>query len=131
MSIREDVLAEWLETLDKAPLECDGLSRSLSTLLQRDGVEHMVFTGALVVAGVGKIAPHWWVMLPDGRICDIRARMWLGPDERVPHGIFSPAEGLIYHVEHEREPHRIRMSPFIFQMLTKMDMADFSPVLEP
>lgn len=131
MTIREDVLAGWLESLDNAPLECDGLSRSLSTLLQRDGVEHRVCTGALVVAGVGKIEPHWWIALLDGRVCDIRARMWLGKDARVPHGIFTPSEGLTYHLAHERELHRIRMSPFIFQMLTKMSMAEFAPVSEP
>ena len=56
----EQFAARSLQSLDGLALECDGLSRSLSMLLQRDDIEHTVCVGELVVDGVGRIALHWW-----------------------------------------------------------------------
>jgi hypothetical protein len=83
-------LAYWLELLDKMPLECDGLARVTSSLLHREGVPHTVHVGSLTVGEEAKIPWHAWITLEDGRIIDLRARMWLPEQEGVPHGLFTP-----------------------------------------
>lgn len=60
----------------RVKLECDGLTRVISTLMQRDGIHHQVCVGTLTISNVGMIPIHWWIVLSDGRICDYRARMW-------------------------------------------------------
>lgn len=79
--------SRWLAALDALRLECDGMTRVISSLLQRDGVAHAAMVGRLDVDQVGSIALHHWIELPDGRRIDLRARMWLGNDARVPHGV--------------------------------------------
>jgi hypothetical protein len=83
-------LSAWLHDLDALPLECDGIARTASKLLEREGVEHTVHIGKVVIEGVGTICPHFWIELPDGRLLDLRARMWLREHETVPHGVFVP-----------------------------------------
>ncbi|WP_306555202.1 hypothetical protein [Acidovorax sp.] len=107
--------AESLRLLDPLPLECDGLARALSMLLARDGIEHQVHIGALSVAGVGRIPHHWWIELEGGEICDARARMWLGADERVPHGVFEAQAWQGYASKRAMRP---TLSPVLFGILT-------------
>lgn len=89
-------LEAWLRPMDAAPLECDGLSRAIGALLDREGVPYTMHMGSMAVEGVGKIGMHFWIDLGDGWICDWRARMWLGQDERAPHGIFRPTADMHY-----------------------------------
>ena len=69
-------------------LECDGLTRIISYILQMAKVDHLVEIGALHTETVGEI-PHFWIKLHDGYIIDYRARMWLGNNPKVPHGVFQ------------------------------------------
>ena len=121
----EQFAARSLQSLDGLALECDGLSRSLSMLLQRDDIEHTVCVGELVVDGVGRIALHWWVELPGGVVCDARARMWLGSDKRVPHGVFRPESTQRYRVGETRE---MVCTPTTFWILTGKPLEAFPSI---
>lgn len=96
-SNRKAVLDAWLNKLDRLPLECDGLTRVIHTLLERDSIAHKVCIGtvdASVGSYRGSIPYHLWIELEDGRIIDLRARMWLG--ENAPHGIFDKPSYPVY-----------------------------------
>lgn len=123
--------ASWLEALDPAPLECDGMTRAISTLLQRDGLPHRVVVGRLEVAGCGVIPLHWWIELPDGRICDLRARMWLGACEAIPHGIAVATAGQHYCVSEELTPSSLRLSAVVFELLVGKPLQAFATAGEP
>lgn len=118
----EQFAARSLALLDKLPLECDGVSRALSYLLQRDGIAHEVHVGSLAVEGVGRIGLHWWVQLPGGVVCDARAPMWLGRDPRVPHGVFVPQP---QHSYRTHDIHFLEFSPIVFWVLTGRPIEDF------
>lgn len=122
-SDRMRALSAWLGQLDSAPLECDGFTRAASTLLAKYGVEHRVFIGSLAVEGVGGINPHFYLQFPDGAICDFRARIWLGDDPAVPHGIFVPSTAQRYEPEAE-----ITVRPLgraLFFALSGMELENF------
>lgn len=114
--------------VDALQLECDGLTRVLSTLMQRDGIDHRVLVGELEVIGIGTIPYHWWIELPDGTLCDFRARMWLGDHEDVPHGVFLPSPSLKYRASKEREPCSIGLIPTFFHALTGAPLAGCPPL---
>jgi len=107
-------LQAWLAGLDAAPLECDGMTRCISILLQRDRVRHEVHRGDLVVHGAGTITPHWWIRVGNGLVCDFRARMWLGQPGLVPHGVFRPEEHVQYRSAGVED---IPPSPLVFHVL--------------
>ncbi len=115
---------EHFALLDSLSLECDGLTRVVSTLLQNEGVAHRVKVGSLRVSNVGVIPIHWWITFPDGRICDFRARMWLGTSASVPHGIFTPAphSSHWYVPQHDVPLGEALLSPVIFEVLTGHSM---------
>lgn len=119
--------AEWLALLDPLPLECDGLSRVLSMLLTRDGVSHRVCAGVLTVRGHGTIPVHWWITLSDGRICDLRARMWIGCGDAVPHGVFVPQPCHIYNAEQVSAPEGVAVSLLVFAVLAGRPLDAFPP----
>ncbi|CAN7640044.1 hypothetical protein LJR129_004947 [Acidovorax sp. LjRoot129] len=119
----EAVAARAVHLLDALPLECDGLTRSLSHLLMREGIEHVIHIGSLEVGGVGHITLHWWIELPTGQICDARARMWLGDDPRVPHGVFEPRDGLRYVSKAVKS---FDYSPVIFWAITEKPIEEFN-----
>jgi hypothetical protein len=89
MTVESHVLSQWLSPLESASLECDGFTLVASMLLEREGVPHQRRLGRVTVEGVGDIAYHYWIELRDGRLCDFKARMWLGDDPGVPHGVFE------------------------------------------
>ena len=89
MTVESHVLSQWLSPLESASLECDGFTLVASMLLEREGVPHQRRLGRVTVEGVGDIAHHYWIELRDGRLCDFKARMWLGDDPGVPHGVFE------------------------------------------
>lgn len=108
-------LHHWLTPLDSVPLECDGLTRAISILLQRERISHHVCIGALYVHDVGRVDPHWWIQLSDGSVCDFRARMWLGNEHSVPHGVFHPEPQHQYRACQITE---IEVSDWVFEILT-------------
>lgn len=121
-----DALVAWLSPVDNMPLECDGLSRVVSTLLHRAGIEHRVRVGSLGIEGVGRISIHWWVELPDGTLVDYRARMWLGTDPRVPHGVFAPELHHRYAPDPDSSPDApITLSATLFQLLSGRPLASY------
>lgn len=129
-------LEQWLAQFDRLPLECDGLTRCISTLMQRDGIEHRILVGSLDIPSVGTIDYHWWLALPDGQLCDFRARMWLGEDPSVPHGLFIPEAHHGYKVHDEMVPSKERLKPAIFTVLAGEPMERFvafgtKPVPDP
>lgn len=123
-----DALERWLKPLDEAALECDGFSRAASGLLQREGVPHRMFIGTLGVEDVGHIGWHMYLQLPCGAVCDFRARIWLGADEAVPHGLFVPPPHAHYTPEVELAVAPI--SAVLFTVLTGQQLADY-PALVP
>ena len=116
-----------LETLDPLPVECDGVSRALSQYLMLKGIEHEMHFGDLEVEPYGRTPLHFWVVLADGSHCDIRARMWLGEDGRVPHGVFQP---LAHQRYQSRGVERPPFSPLMFWILTQLDITDFAQQVE-
>ena len=120
--------ARAIGALDGLPLECDGVSRCLSQLLLREGVAHEIHVGALEVVGVGRIDHHWWVELPGGQVCDVRAAMWLGNDPRVPHGVFGPQPGQQYV---SRSLMQSEFSPVLFWIIAEQSIDEFVLPPEP
>lgn len=100
LSERAAALQAWLLPLDLAGghLECDGLSRSISTLLHREGIEHQLLAGSFHSEAHGVLSPHYWIRFPDGLICDFRVRSWLGDLEDLPHGVFQCPSTVRYEV---------------------------------
>lgn len=111
-----------LHTLDGLALECDGMARVVSTLLQRERIVHRVLVGRLAIDRVGAIAHHWWVALADGRVLDLRARMWLGSDVAVPHGLFKPAAHQHYQDQWSLDLAQTRLSAMVFKLLTGLEL---------
>lgn len=109
-------LQAWLADLDLLPLECDGMSRCISMLLSRDSIPHRVMIGKAGVVGLGLIQSHYWVDLDNNYIIDMRARMWLGDDVRVPHGVFECKETHLYSWLDAAD--MSRMTPLVFEVLT-------------
>jgi hypothetical protein len=111
------MLKELLSEYDSCQLECDGLTRVLHTVLARENIEHTCMVGSLTDTKHARNVPlHFWIGLPDGKIIDYRARMWLGDDPSVPHGIFYPNEYPEYVYQGstlELEP----LSPSLFNIL--------------
>jgi len=97
------------------PLECDGLTRVLSYLLDKSHISHRVMEGSVSV-GKKTMDPHFWIEMPDGRIVDYRARMWLGKSSKVPHGIFKPDD--FPEATYEGSQIQMRTGDFVFKMLT-------------
>lgn len=78
--------------LDDSPLECDGITHAVSFVLHEAGIKHRCALGFVKDAEIGiYVIPHVWIELTDGWIVDFRLRMWLGDEDRVPHGVFNPA----------------------------------------
>lgn len=118
-------LEDWLLPLETLPLECDGMTRVVSALLEREGMDHRAFIGKLAVRDVGTIDWHAWIDVGDERI-DLRARMWLGDDPRVPHGVFEPTADALY----EGQPFDADIDPVVLQILCGKSLEDF-PRLAP
>ena len=114
----------WLNALDALRLECDGMTRVVSALLLRDGIAHTPMCGTLSVTGVGEIPLHHWIELDDGRLIDSRARMWLGGDPRVPHGVVPRDQADARYVGRAVE---LPCSPVVFWALTDVTIDAFAP----
>jgi len=96
---------------DSCPLECDGLTRVLHTVLATHLIPHEVVIGTIRL-GKKVFEPHFWIQLPDGYIVDYRARMWLGPN--APHGVFRRSNA-----RYSGRPVLLEVLPkFLFEVLT-------------
>lgn len=118
-------LADWLLRLDATPLECDGVTRCISTVLSKNGIAHEVHLGSVEVMGVGKMHPHFWIKIKK-MVIDLRARMWLGDDERVPHGVFVPKHGVIYKSNFFQSAQAFNLSPLLFEFLSGQQLSSFT-----
>ncbi|MBM94311.1 MAG: hypothetical protein CMI09_00440 [Oceanospirillaceae bacterium] len=85
-------LIQILSDIVDAPVECDGFARLAHSRLTSAGIDHRVMRGVLVSCDNPNrgISPHFWLELDSGLVIDYRARMWLGPHQEVPHGVFTP-----------------------------------------
>ncbi len=104
--------------LDGLRLECDGMCNVIGLWFDRAGVPFTAHRGILTEAAAGRrISTHIWIDLLDGRWLDLRARMWLGDQPHVPHGIFKPAD--FPQVSYEiTGPWRTRRDWIVFLALT-------------
>lgn len=123
----QDALAdinEWLSHLDKFQLECDGMTRVISALLARAGVEHTVCTGYLENIKTASGIMHYWIELNDDYLIDLRARMWMG--NQAPHGVFLNGNT---HVNYQR--HGVitdfKIDPYVFDIMTGESFESISP----
>jgi hypothetical protein len=112
--MRKDLEKLFADYVD-LPLECDGLTRVLSYLLDRNGVAHRVMQGSVSV-GKKTFDPHFWIELLDGHVIDYRARMWFGNKPSVPHGIFRMKD--FPEARYEGRQVSMTTSDFIFKVLT-------------
>lgn len=113
---------------DALPLECDGLVSVVSAVLARDGVAHRAMCGRLSVEGVGTIPVHCWIAFASSQILDLRARMWLGDDARVPHGVVWSDGGACYGPSRVFYP---RLSEAVFTVLTGCTAASAPSLVIP
>lgn len=96
---------------DSCPLECDGLTRVLHTVLTDHDISHQTMLGTIWL-GERVFDPHFWIKLPNGYIVDYRARMWLGPE--APHGVFRRSN-----VKYDGRSILLEILPdFLFKILT-------------
>jgi len=98
------------------PLECDGLTRVISYILDKNNIKHKTCIG-LISNKKDREVDHFWIELQDGRYIDYKARMWLGDNETVPHGIFNPSD----YKETEYICNKkidLKTSEYIFRVLT-------------
>jgi hypothetical protein len=59
---------EILSKYDACKLECDGLTRVITTVLEKEGIEHTCMVGSLTHTLRNEAVPlHFWVELADGR----------------------------------------------------------------
>ncbi len=117
-----DLVRQLLDPYDSTQTECDGLTKICSTVLNKHNIPHQPMAGTLTYEDL-KFPIHLWINLPNGFTIDYRARMWLGNDETIPHGIFKLSDypDVIYEGEFiEIEP----LSQVIFDVLC-LDISDF------
>jgi hypothetical protein len=88
-----------LDQFDGQPIECDGFTRIAHTILAAKAIPHEVKAGFIRHKETRQgIDPHFWIKLPTGHLIDYRARMWLGDEPDIPHGVFLPGDfGVAYH----------------------------------
>jgi hypothetical protein len=94
-----DDLAHLLDEYDPLHLECDGLTRVLDYVLHQHGIRHKVCAGPISYPATDEsMAPHFWIEVPlEGAtaIVDYRARMWLGDEADILHGVFRAGESAV------------------------------------
>lgn len=117
-------IEQWLSGLDALPLECDGMTRTISTLLERDGIPHTAYCGRLRdSSNPAKAVIHWWIELDDGHILDFRARMWMGND--APHGAFIPDPASRYEYVKVDQLYGITLPLSVLSVMTGTDLSAY------
>lgn len=121
-------LSALLDPLDTAPVECDGMSSLIATLLTKEGIPYKGMAGSIQPAGHSGTIPHFWIEVDD-LVIDYRARMWLGNNPSIPHGVFTKAD---HAQQYQGTPVEINPLPdFIFQMLKMPFPAHLFPDVKP
>lgn len=110
-------LSSLLGTYDQYALECDGMTRVLHTVLEKQNIPHTLWVGTVRhTPSDTAFAPHFWITIGDIFI-DYRARMWLGNTPDIPHGIFALDEFPAISYEGE-ETQLAALSDQLFRALT-------------
>lgn len=115
-----------LDPYDSSHTECDGMTRICHTVLTQLGIEHQPMVGTLAVLTRKQLIPlHLWIDLPNGYKIDYRARMWLGDEKGVPHGVFHPQHFPV--IVYTGAPIQLQpLPPVLFEILTlKEDWGKF------
>lgn len=132
-----DKLQTWLDPLDPiSHMECDGMSRVISLLLDKNGIDHHINTGLLTdrklmddeaVSGGDHVAvTHWWIELPDGTYIDYRARMWMGPDAQ--HGVFWPDNQRFEYWVDQSFPRFSTLPEGVLSLICGVDLSKWPPL---
>lgn len=93
MSDEQARLQTLLDPLAKAPVECDGMSRLVATVLAEIGIAYQGYRGRLS-SGSQTMAPHFWIEVGPWRI-DYRSRLWFPDDNGIQEGVFLANQGEI------------------------------------
>lgn len=96
------------------------MTRILSTALKSQRIDHVVKHGS-IKDGEGRRIVHFWIELPDKKIIDLRARMWMG--EKAPHGIFEN-NGLSIEYEDDGVVQNFEVSEFLYMILSGKSLQD-------
>jgi len=98
MSLKDRVHEIVTPYSDNRSLECDGMTRVISFLLDLHDIPHKTHLGKIVVADGRSFEPHFWIVLDEtGEIVDYRSRLWFEGDTSIPEGVFEPgAGGVVY-----------------------------------
>lgn len=115
IKVVNDISVE-LRKYDGLKLECDGLTRVLSYVLNQHKVKHKIMIGVLYHKGNKVVPIHWWIILADGRTVDYRARMWAGDVATVPHGVFR--QEAFSDVQYVGNHNEIEVTKKVFDALT-------------
>ncbi len=110
-----------LMTLDDCQMECDGMTWAVSHLLNEAGVPHDCMYGFVRNEQTKDIVtPHFWVVLDDGWLVDLRLRMWLGDHDNIPHGVFHPDNepGLFYKGDPVQNHKGMRLGKAVLDIMT-------------
>jgi hypothetical protein len=88
MRITKEKIKAITDRFDTCHLECDGMTRVLQFYLTKEQVPHKVYIGQIVDKRTNEgFSPHYWIKTGNLFI-DYRAKMWLGEEEHIPHGVF-------------------------------------------
>ncbi|MFC6674375.1 hypothetical protein [Marinobacterium aestuariivivens] len=108
-----------LDALNDAPLECDGMTYAISVVLTQAGIRHRCLLGYVRDKQTGNnCAPHW-IQLADGWIVDFRLRMWLGDEDRIPHGVFHPSSWPDLNYEGSYRERMDTINPLVLEVMTE------------
>lgn len=120
--------SKWLSQFDfkNAGLECDGMTRVISTALVAQDVEHSIIIGRLTNPKDGGTILHYWIKLNEKYIIDLAAKLWF--PHVAQNGLFIPKEGELQYEAREELPDLA--SDFIFNILTNRTVADFESLSE-
>ena len=102
--------------LEFAPVECDGMSRLVATVLSQQGIPFQGMVGSIVPKDTNYRIPHFWVQVGD-LVIDYRAQMWLGDASDVPHGVVRAED---YPGIYEGEPFHLEALPESLFQIMKM-----------
>ncbi len=109
------IIAELMKYDDLA-LECDGMTNVHSYVLAENGIKHAIVGGHVEVDGVRTISPHYWIRVDDSTV-DLRARMWAGDHEHIPHGVFAQEKYPRVKYIGERIWHKMHVPKILFKIL--------------
>lgn len=119
-------LHQLIQPFEHLPLECDGMTRVISSLLEEEGIPHKCVRGKAFyrkcdgrsIFGQQSIL-HYWIQLQDEKhtIIDYRARMWFGDNADIPHGVIDSKDFPCFEYR-PKTMIEFHTPEFLFQVLT-------------